>query len=185
MESPYIDKKPETWKDITETLIENHPLNERDIIAAVLEAWNKILNTKIGGELKIGIDVFPSPQNIGNYLHEIIPVILEKKYPKIWRKGENDKTEKDLTYVNDDNYSVEIKTSSNPNNLYGNRSYGQQDVQSIKSKSGYYIGVNFNKIEKNGNPKIRKIRFGWLDHSDWKAQQIGRASCRERVYGLV
>ena len=172
MTSPYMNKDVSIWSNITENLIQNHPLEVDDIISAVLESWDKILNTKIGGELKIGEDIFPSPQIMGNYLHELIPVVLSKKYPGIWRK-EAIKEDKDLVYIPNNDYSIEIKTSSNKNNLYGNRSYGQEESENTsgKSKSGFYIGVNFEDIKKINPPKILKIRFGWIDHSDWKAQK--------------
>lgn len=172
MTSPYNNIDSSNWPAITEKLISEHPIKTDDIIAAVLESWEKILNTKIGDELKIGEDIFPSPQIMGNYLHELIPVILSKKYPGIWRK-EVDKEDKDLVYIPNDYYSIEIKTSSNKNNLYGNRSYGQAEGNNTsgKSKYGFYIGVNFEDIKKINPPKILKIRFGWIDHSDWNAQK--------------
>lgn len=172
MTSPYNNTNSSQWESITETLIDNHPLQTNDIVSAVLESWVKILNTKIGEELKIGEDIFPSPQIMGNYLHELIPVVLSKKYPGIWRK-EIDKEDKDLVYIPNDDYSIEIKTSSNKHNLYGNRSYGQSEGENTsgKSKSGFYIGVNFEDIKKINPPKILKIRFGWIDHSDWIAQK--------------
>lgn len=171
MNSPYENVPISDWKDVTESLIDAHPLSEEDIVNAVLQSWDKILRTKIGDELQIGVDIFPSPQIMGNYLHEIIPVILSKKYPELWRK-ESEKSDKDLVYIPNDSFSIEIKTSSNKNNIYGNRSYGQAegDNTSGKSKSGYYITVNFEDIKKVNPPKILRIRFGWIDHSDWKAQ---------------
>ena len=39
-----------------------------------------------------------------------------------------------------------------------------------KSKSGYYLAINFDKLSES-NPKIRLIRMGWLDHTDWQAQK--------------
>ena len=85
------------------------------------------------------------------------------------------KKDKDLVCVTNSYYSVEIKTSSNANNIYGNASYGQEDSAnaSSKTKDGYYLAINFEKFipsEKNFIPRIKKIRFGWLDHSDWHSQ---------------
>ena len=67
MESPYANQPEYLWSEITERLITEHPLSEENIISAVLEAWDGIMNTRIAGELQIGIDIFPSPQIIGNY----------------------------------------------------------------------------------------------------------------------
>lgn len=172
MNSPYDNIPISNWQEVTEELIKSHPLSEKDIVNSVLESWDKILKTKIGEELQIGVDIFPSPQIMGNYLHEIIPVILSKKYPSLWRK-EIEKSDKDLVYIPNDDFSVEIKTSSNKNNIFGNRSYGQAegDNTSGKSKSGYYLTVNFEDIKKFNPPQILRIRFGWIDHSDWKAQK--------------
>ena len=40
-----------------------------------------------------------------------------------------------------------------------------------KSKSGYYLAINFEKFEETEElPQIRLIRFGWLDHTDWIGQ---------------
>ena len=98
----------------------------KDIIDSVFESWDGILRTKIAGELQIGKDIFPSPQILGNYLHELIPVFLSRKFKDKWRK-EQDKSDKDLVYIPNNYYSIEIKTSSNATNIYGNRSYGQKN----------------------------------------------------------
>ena len=174
MNSPYQGRPESQWAKITTQLVEDYPLSFDDIIDAVLDAWDGILMTKIAGELQIGIDFLPSPQIMGNYLHELIPIMLERKFPGVWSRDIN-KDDKDLVYLPDNYYSTEIKTSSNPNNIYGNASYGQEDSSnaSSKSKDGYYIGVNFEKFDQAPEgemPRIRKIRIGWLDHSDWHSQ---------------
>jgi len=80
-------------------------------------------------------------------------------------------------YIPDDNYSTEIKASSSKNKIYGNRSYAQQPTEGSKvkkDKDGYLLAINFKKFDKNKSgpqkPQIRRIRFGWLDHTDWKGQ---------------
>lgn len=172
--SPYENLPEIQWKETTKRLINDHPLSQDVLISTVLEAWDGILRTKIANELQIGIDIFPTPQILGNYLHELIPVLLEKKYPGQWTR-DIEKKDKDLVCVTNPYYSVEIKTSSNANNIYGNASYGQEDSAnaSSKTKDGYYLAINFEKFvpsEKNFIPRIKKIRFGWLDHSDWHSQ---------------
>ncbi len=172
--SPYENLPEIQWKETTKRLINDHPLSQDVLISTVLEAWDGILRTKIANELQIGIDIFPTPQILGNYLHELIPVLLEKKYPGQWTR-DIEKKDKDLVCVTNPYYSVEIKTSSNANNIYGNASYGQEDSAnaSSKTKDGYYLTINFEKFvpsEKNFIPRIKKIRFGWLDHSDWHSQ---------------
>ena len=172
--SPYENVPVYQWKAVTEELIREYPLKMEDLITAVLNAWDGIFRTKIAGELQIGVAIFPTPQILGNYLHELIPVELEKMFPDKWSR-DIEKNDKDLVYLPDRRFSAEIKTSSNANNIYGNASYGQEDSSnaSSKSKDGYYIAVNFEKLKPGDpsfHPSIRKIRFGWLDHSDWHSQ---------------
>ena len=172
--SPYENVPVNQWKAVTEELIRKYPLKMEDLITAVLNAWDGIFRTKIAGELPIGVEIFPTPQTLGNDLHELIPVELEKMFPGEWSRGIK-KNDKDLVYLPDRRFSAEIKTSSNANNIYGNASYGQEDSSnaSSKSKDGYYIAVNFEKLKPGDpsfHPSIRKIRFGWLDHSDWHSQ---------------
>lgn len=174
MSSPYKGCPESQWAEITKKLVAEYPLDINDIVDAVLEAWEGILNSNIAGELRIGVDILPSPQIMGNYLHELIPIMLERKFPGEWSR-DKEKDDKDLVYLPDHYFSTEIKTSSNANNIYGNASYGQEDSSnaSSKSKDGYYIGVNFEKFDQAPTgqmPRIRKIRIGWLDHSDWHSQ---------------
>lgn len=104
------------------------------------------------------------------FLHELIPLELSTRYPGIWR-GEENAADKDVVYVPDASYSIEIKTSSHPTQIFGNRSYAQQGAVGKKSKSGYYLAINFEKsIRDSDAARLRRIRFGWLDHSDWQGQ---------------
>ncbi len=172
MNSPYEGKPVSHWDSITNDLIQKSPLDEKEIVSIVLEAWDKIKLTKIGDELQVGIDVFPSPQIMGNYLHLMIAALLEKKHPSVWRR-EKVKGDKDVVCITDDDFSIEIKTSSQ-NKIFGNRSYGQEnsDNNSGKEKYGYYLAVNFEKYtDDNLDPIVKQIKFGWIDHSDWKAQR--------------
>ena len=172
--SPYDGLPVSMWQEKTKELVARHPLDKDEIIDVVLEAWKGILRTKIAERLQIGTDIFPTPQILGNYLHELIPVIFENRHPGEWAR-DIEKKDKDLVYLPDSSFSAEIKTSSHPNNIFGNASYGQEDSASTSSKSrdGYYLAVNFEKFipgNPNFTPRIRKIRFGWLDHTDWHSQ---------------
>lgn len=172
MNSPYNNLPPDKWLQITKKLIRIHPLSVDELIEVTLQSWNEIFNSKIGSKpFGIGKDILPSPQIMGFLLHELIPLEFEKRHPSKWRK---DKTanEKDLIYLPDDKFSIEIKTSSSKSHIYGNRSYAQEAISDRKSKSGYYLTVNFEKFEEGSKkmPRILLIRFGWLDHSDWKGQ---------------
>ena len=68
---------------------------------------------------------------------------------------------------------IEIKASSHATQIFANRSYAQPSSNSeIKDKNGYYLMINFEKISKsNPRPKIKMIRFGYIEHSDWIAQK--------------
>lgn len=104
------------------------------------------------------------------FLHELIALEFGRRYPNRWR-GDIRKDEKDLVFLPDVGYSVEIKGSSDPNNVYGNRSYAQPGAVGRKGKSGYYLTVNFQSFSPSRlRPSVTKIKFGWLDHTDWRGQ---------------
>jgi hypothetical protein len=120
---------------------------------------------------------------MGHYLHELIPLEFQLRYPRKWRR-ESAKNEKDLVHIPDMRFSVEIKSSSNPTKIFGNRSYGQPSAEGDvgrKGKSGYYLAINFTKFaDEDVLPHIVRVRFGWLDHSDWVPQRAAtgqQASC--------
>ena len=158
------------WLKITKKLVRRHPLSEEEIVEVALASWKSIFDSKIGSAFLIGKDIFPKPQIMGFLLHELIPLTFEKRYPNKWRKEEI-ASEKDLIYIPDDTFSVEIKTSSSAKNIYGNRSYAQEANSVKKSKSGYYLAINFQNFSaKIKKPQVTRIRFGWLDHTDWIGQ---------------
>jgi hypothetical protein len=136
--------------------------------------WKDIFESGIGGKpFRIGVNLFPKPQIMGFFLHELIPLEFARRYPGVWR-GEADARDKDLVYMPDGSYSVEIKTSSHRSKIFGNRSYAQEARSTKKSKSGYCLAVNFGKFEDKrtgAQPKILRVRFGWLDASDWRGQK--------------
>jgi hypothetical protein len=179
-DSPYAGKGVEQWAKVTQSLLKKHPLDQKEIVDVVLQAWSDIFNSKLGPKgYQIGRDIYPQPQIMAFLLHELIPLELASRHPKEWRRDQFG-TDKDLVYVADERFSIEIKTSSSANGIFGNRSYAQPTQGDKKAKSGYYLAVNFGGFSEGatGTPKIRKIRFGWLDHSDWKGQaaQSGQAA---------
>lgn len=170
MQSPYENVPVSEWRAITDRLIEEHPLEIEEIRDISLQAWEEILSTSIGSSgNKIGQDIFPKPQIMGFFLHELIPLLFQQKYPGVWQVEKQAK-DKDLIYIPNEHYSIEIKTSSHPKNIFGNRSYAQAATTDKKKKSGYYLAINFQKFTET-SPKILCIRFGWLDHSDWTGQK--------------
>ncbi len=168
MTSPYYNVPLDEWYETTIKLIEQHPLPTDVIVSAVLSSWDLIHGSRIGETIVIGENYFPTPQILGDYLHELIPLQLAK-YSNDWRKGIGS-AEKDIVCAIDDSYSIEIKTSSQKG-IYGNRSYAQKGSQSGKSKSGYYLAINFPPLHKLEQWEgISKIRFGWIDAEDWMGQ---------------
>ena len=168
MNSPYSSKKNDRWLSITKKLIASHPLSLEEIRDIILISWEDLWSTSIGKNPRFSfLEINPPAQVIGYFLEKLIAKNLSHKYPAIWRGGKG--TEKDLHYIKNIKYSIEMKSSGQPSlKVYGNRSYGQKlNDQSIgkKDKSGYYITVNFFMN------RISLIRFGWIDHHDWKAQK--------------
>ena len=171
MKSPYENIDSSEWQKITETLLNDFPLSKDYLVSLVLKSWDAILRTKIADKWSIAQDVQPKPQIIGFFLHEIIGQYIQADYPKSWRK-EKTAADKDVVCITNPDFSLEIKTSSDKNKIFGNRSYAQEVKQGgKKSKSGYYLAINFEKFEETEElPQIRLIRFGWLDHTDWIGQ---------------
>ncbi|MBC3196214.1 ScaI family restriction endonuclease [Pseudomonas poae] len=172
MNSPYKYKPIEEWSSITDELIAAHPLSENQIVDYCLAAWNDIYCSKIGRHgFRIGEDIFVRPQIIGALLHELIPAEIVANNPRLWQR-EQRVDDKDIVYVPDNAFSIELKTSSNSSKIFGNRSYAQAPTESKKSKDGYYLTINFEQIKARSDtpPEITIIRFGWLDHTDWTGQ---------------
>ena len=170
MDSPYKNTEESEWESITKNLIDDHPLDNTFLKKTVLKSWKRILNTRIGG-YKMGVDIFPKPQIMGFFLHELICLEISHLDPDTWG-CEKEVFDKDVVNFKNNTYSLEVKTSSNKSRIFGNRSYAQTTKSSKKSKSGYYLAVNFEKFQsKEHVPQIHKIRFGWLDHEDWEGQK--------------
>lgn len=146
-----------------------HPLSMEVIVSIVLQAWNDIQQLTIGSQSYcIGKDFLPKPQLVGMLLHELIAMEIGRALPGKW-KGDEKKIEKDLVYLPDDTYSIEIKTSSSDNGVFGNRSYVKSE-NGKKLRGSYYLIVNFENFTKDSRGFIKKIRFGYLEREDWIAQ---------------
>jgi hypothetical protein len=105
-------------------------------------------------------------------LHELVAHSFNLRYPGKFRVGK-EKTDKDIHCIYNDNFSVEIKASSNKSQIFANRSYAQPATAGQrKNKDGYFIAVNFEQLsESKTKPAIAAIRFGYIEHSDWIAQK--------------
>ena len=173
MKSSYQNKPFSEWKAITENLLAHHPINQEEIVQIILDAWEGIFNSKICG-FQIGKDIFPNPQMLGYFIETITAAHLAKQYPKLWKHGK-EKNEKDIVSLLDGDFSVEIKSSSSRKQIFGNRSYAQeQSERATKNKSGFYLTINFEKfkeLDENHKPLITLIRIGFVEHSDWRAQK--------------
>ncbi len=172
---PFEGLPADQWPKMTAELVKMHPLKADELVKVVLATWAGIFDSRIGARgFRLGTDIRPNPQIMGHYLHELIPLEFQFRYPGKWRR-ESAKAEKDLVYIPDLRFSVEIKTSTHASRILGNRSYGQPTVSGQvgrKGKSGYYLAINFSKFgESDVLPHIVRIRFGWLDHIDWVAQK--------------
>ena len=167
---PQYDEPPSpAWLAITEQAVAAHPLSSAELVEVVDGAWQAIFDSKLGpSAFQIGKDIFPSPQIISFLLLEFIALEVARRYPEVWRRDEN-AYEKDLVHLQNSLFSVEIKASSHKRHVFGNRSYAQES-DSKKSKSGYYLTINFAKPTGDSLGGIRLIRFGWLDHTDWIPQ---------------
>ncbi len=189
--SPYNDIDQSKWIDITFSLIKKHPLNPNEIVKIVLQSWEDIFISKIGS-FYIGKDIFPSPQIMSFLLHELVAHYFSLNYPGIYKVG-IEKNEKDVHCINDPQFSLEIKASSHPNQIFANRSYAQPESGTgKKDKNGYYLTINFEKFDnvRKRNPQILLIRFGYLNHTDWIAQkaatgQQARLSQEAYSYKLI
>jgi hypothetical protein len=138
----------------------------------VLTAWEEIFASRIGTlGLRIGIDISPQPQIMGFLLHELILVVVARR-ARGWRRGNVGAQEKDLHCEGNPDYSIELKTSSHPRQIFGNCSYAQPGSGRSRTKAGYYLAVNFGRFSPvdSERPGIMRVRFGWLDHADWIGQ---------------
>lgn len=184
--SPYRRLPQSQWQTKTRELVSAHPLDTSEIVDVAHQCWNSIFRTKIGGKAQIGVHVFPRPQIMGAFLHELIPLEFGDRYPGIWRREEAG-NEHDMVYIPDQTKSVEIKTSSSAARVFGNRSYAQPAKSGKKTKSGFYLTVNFAKFsDSKDRPNITKIHFGWLDEDDWigqKAQTGQQSRLASHIYG--
>lgn len=169
--SPYQGLRPEQWPTKTQELINTFPLRMPELVDVVRISWESIFFTRIGPKgFQIGKDIFPKPQIVAFLLHELIPLELHSRYPGVWRQ-EKIARDKDIVCIKDDFFSIEIKTSSHASQIFGNRSYAQEPTAAKKSKSGFYLAINFDRLDPMVSaPRLRRIRFGWLDHSDWIGQ---------------
>ena len=171
-DSPYFGVPESEWAAITRQLIAKHPLPGTLLVDTVLKSWSAIFESRLGSGFKIGVDIKPVPQIMGFFLHAQYHSNLRKLFP-VGVQTPSLQNEI-LSFISDNEFSMEIKTSSHPSQVFGNRSYGIDNPgKGKKAKDSYYLTVNFEKWTPSNDvkPKILLIRFGWLDHTDWVSQR--------------
>lgn len=189
MNDPY-PVNPSKWSEVTDQLLAQFPLPMGALTKVVLSSWEDIFHSKIGSKgYQIGRDIWPEPQIVGFLLHELIPLNLSARHPKQWRRGAVS-GECDAVHLPDDESSFEIKTSSSPSGIFGNRSYAYVSNTAKKRRGSFFLAVNFGRFgRENVRPEITLIRFGWLGSSDWIGQasqsgQQARLTKEARAYKL-
>ena len=182
--SPYSGKPESSWLDITQQLVNRHPLQSNELLEAAITAWATLWQTTVGtGPISLKLSDLKVPATIVGYFFEILLAReLERRAPTLWR-GNQSKEDKDIVYIPDPKFSIEIKSSGQRGlKVYGNRSYGQKSGSGLlpkKEKSGFYITVNFFKRT------LTLIRFGWIDAADWEPQEAPTgqmAGLKQSVY---
>jgi len=166
-EAPYAGRPESEWAEITRHVVATHPLGLCDLREVVLAAWGHLWSIRLttsAGETGLG-ELGTVPAQVVSYLLEqLIGLELTHRHPKRWRRGATGE-DKDLVYTADTRFSVEVKCSGQKGDqIYGNRSYAQVGQSTKKSKSGYYLTINFHERD------LFLIRFGWVDESDWRGQ---------------
>jgi hypothetical protein len=67
-------------------LFEEESLSPQEIGEVVLATRNLVIASTLGSAgFHIGEDIFPKPQNVGFFLHELIPLELAARHPEEWR----------------------------------------------------------------------------------------------------
>ena len=67
----------------------------------------------------------------------------------------------DILSTDDHIFNFEIKTTTSPREIYGNRVVSQ-----AKSSGSFLLAVNYNKITLD----VTRVRFGWVDPTCWAGQ---------------
>jgi len=106
VQSPYTNVPQAQWVEKTSELVKAYPLEMDELVEIVRESWVAIFKSRIGPHgFRVGEHLFPKPQILAFFLHELIPLELQSRYPTKWR-GEETAADKDIVYIPDDSYSM-------------------------------------------------------------------------------
>jgi hypothetical protein len=168
--SPYQGLCVDLWLARTNVLIDKFPLSRSQLFDVVVEAWKDLISTRFGRRgLRIGHGIDMPPSALGSLIEKLVAAVLEDVSGS-FRGGLSQAIDKDIICEDDPSFSFEIKTSTNNRGVYGNKSQGQTSSKSKKIRVGYHLVINY-QIPSPACPDGKFIvRFGWLDNSDWKAQ---------------
>ncbi len=167
LKKPYQDVPTERMRAVATQLVKNHPLRYC-VVDIVLNSWQNILN----GNITSKSSSFKIKQtNVStNVTEKLIRTVLPEnisRYVKGFRAGKQN--EHDIVCEVDEFYSVKLLASFEKM-LAIKIKDAKNNVDEIKT--GFYLSVNFENINSN-NPKILRIRFGYLDKTDFVLTRNG------------
>jgi hypothetical protein len=169
-------------KDTINEDIEYFPISVeslQDIIQSAIDAYNADVELLIQHNIEYVLG-----NNLGRPIEFLISKYMHLNDANLQFRQGCESNEADLTCIDNDNYSIELKTSKtlikDPIKcrpiITGNVSYAKdkQDETSKKSKSHYYILINYEYIDY----KITNYKawFGFIEQSDWLIPNKGAAS---------
>jgi hypothetical protein len=135
MSSPYEGAPVAEWPGITARLVAEHPLSLAVIHDVALEAWHQVWKTAIGTppDAIPLCEIDPPAQIVGHFFEKLMARVLANRFPGAWR-GTSERNEKDLVYLPNSIFSIEIKSSGQLGlRVFGNRSYGQELTEGGKT----------------------------------------------------
>ena|SRR5436853_7913689 len=84
MTSPYLGVRSDLWSKKTDELIAKYPLSMEELVDIVQVSWKGVFASRIGTKrFQIGKHIFPKPQILAFFLHELIPLELTSRYPGV------------------------------------------------------------------------------------------------------
>lgn len=110
-------------------------------------------------------DVIPGLRgNMGSMIgtlfeHSLLQVIREQ-YDDEYR-AQKKRSDCDILSTDDRIFNFEIKTTTSPREIYGNRIVSQ-----AKASGSFLLAVNYSKLTLD----VTRVRFGWVDPTCWAGQ---------------